>query len=265
MSVGSMVTKIWTHPLMANVHDVDDAGRLPIYRRIIQSKPLLREGYIRWYAGLIQAARETAGMSGDMVEIGCGPGFLEEFIPELVKTDSVPNPFAHKTMDAMQMEYPDASLRAIYAIGVLHHLPTPRRFLGEAARCLKPGGRMVLVEPSKNYPRRILKFLNHYEHFDDTVESWDNPLAANMTGANLALPWVIFIRDRLRFDSEFPSLRIKSIHYHDFIAHFLAGAMRFRNLVPRPVVPSVFAFERMLEPFMERLGTMMTVDVEKTV
>lgn len=263
MSIGTTIAKLWTHPLMAGVQDVDDAERLPIFRQIIQAKPLLREGYLRWYEGPARAYRETAGMSGDMVEVGCGPGFLEELIPELVKTDSLPNPFAHRTVDAMYMDYPDNSLRAIFAIGVLHHLTYPERFLAEAERCLKPGGRMVLVEPSKNYPKRVLKLLNHYEIFDDTVASWDNPQAGNMSGANLALPWVIFVRDCARFERQFPSLRIKSIRYHDFMHHFLAGAMKFRSVVPRPAIPLVFALERLLEPFMEHLGTMMTIDVEK--
>jgi SAM-dependent methyltransferase len=147
-------------------------------------------------------------------------------------------------MDAMQMDYPDASLRAILAVGVVHHLPRPDRFLAEAQRCLKRGGRLALVEPSHHYPvpgfpKRLFKLLDHYEYFDDTVDEWDNDGAGNMRGANLALPWVIFERDRAKFADRFPSLTIRDVRYHSFLSHVLAGAFSLRSLVPQVAVPSV--------------------------
>jgi SAM-dependent methyltransferase len=270
MGIGSIVHRILGHPLAQGVRDVDDPScRIPVHRQLIQSKPLLREGYLHWYEELLPAYRETAHLRGEVVEVGCGPGFLEEFIPGLVKTDSVPNPFAHRIMDAMQMDYPDCSLRAICAVGVVHHLPHPDRFLAEAQRCLEPGGRLALVEPSNHYPvpgfpKRLFELLDHYEYFDASVESWDNEGAGNMRGANIALPWVIFERDRAKFDARFPSMKIRDIRYHSSLSHILAGGFSLRSFVPRPAIPSVFALERALSSFLPKLGAMMTIDVEKT-
>jgi SAM-dependent methyltransferase len=252
----------------ANRHVDDPLRRIPVHRQLIESKPLLREGYVHWYRELIPADRETAHLEGDIVEIGCGPSFLEQYIPGLLKTDSVPNPFAHRTIDAMRMDFPDASLRAICALGVVHHLPHPTRFFAEAARCLKPGGFLAIVEPSQQYPipgfpKRLFAALEHYEYFDDAVESWDNAGAGNMSGANLALPWVIFERDRARFAAMFPSLRIRRVRYHSPLSHFLAGAFSLRSMVPRAGVPAVFALERGLARLAPRLGAMMTVHIEK--
>jgi ArsR family transcriptional regulator len=41
---------------------------------------------------------------------------------------------------------PDATLDAVTCVLVLHHLPAPGVALAEAARALKPGGRLLLVD-----------------------------------------------------------------------------------------------------------------------
>ena len=42
----------------------------------------------------------------------------------------------------------DASFDCVYALSVLEHLLNPCRFLGQAHRVLKPGGRLVLLTPN---------------------------------------------------------------------------------------------------------------------
>ena len=84
-----------------------------------------------------------------------------------------------------------------------------------------------------------------------------------MRGANLALPWVIFERDRLKFAHRFPSLRIKDVRYHSALTHVLAGAFSLRSMVPPPLVAPLFAFEKGITRLAPKLGAMMTIDVEK--
>jgi SAM-dependent methyltransferase len=269
MGVGSIFMRVFGHPIALQAGDVDDPDyRIPVHRQLIRSKPLLYEGYLRWYRELMPAYHQTAHLDGALVEIGCGPGFLDELIPGLIKTDSVPNPFAHAIVDAMQMDYADRSLRAIFAVGVVHHLPHPERFLAEAQRCLQPGGRLALVEPSHHYPvpgfpRRLFTLLDHYEVFDDTVQDWDNEGASNMRGANIALPWVIFERDRARLEARFPSLRRVAVRYHSALSHVLAGGFSLRSIVPRPAIGPVFALEDALTSVWPTLGAMMTIDLER--
>ena len=267
--LGPLLKRLLGHPLDAAIRDVNDsATRIPAHRRLMEAKPLLREGYVQWYRELLPAYLETEGVPGEIVEIGCGPSFLDEFIPGLIKTDSVPNPFAHRTVDAMAMDFPDRSLRAIFVLGVVHHLPDPERFLREVDRCLATGGRVAMVEPSHRYPVAgfpsfLLRFLDHYEHRDGAVQGWTNPGALNMRGANLALPWVIFQRDRALFERRFPRLRLTRLRYHTAAHHFLAGGFALRFFVPKSAIPSVFAVERALSPVIHRLGAMMTIDLVK--
>ncbi|MDD2904489.1 MAG: methyltransferase domain-containing protein, partial [Syntrophales bacterium] len=56
---------------------------------------------------------------------------------------------------ASRLPYPDAVLDAVFAFGVLHHVPDWRRALAEISRVLKPGGRYFLEE---FYPTFYQKF-----------------------------------------------------------------------------------------------------------
>ncbi|MBN2170641.1 MAG: class I SAM-dependent methyltransferase [Candidatus Krumholzibacteriota bacterium] len=54
------------------------------------------------------------------------------------------------------LPWPDASFDAVALTGVLHHFYRPRAALGEIARMLRPGGRLVLVDPCFFPPLRQL-------------------------------------------------------------------------------------------------------------
>jgi SAM-dependent methyltransferase len=257
-----LVKEALTHPLARDLA-VDEGERVAVHRRILASKPLLRAVYERWYATVVPALEATRPLGGEAVEIGSGSGFLRELVPDLVTTDAAPNPFADRHVDAARLPFGDASLRALVMTSVLHHLPEPAKFFREAERCLKPGGRVVMVEPTNNLPQKVLvKLLGHYEYFDDDAASWDTPGSAGMSDANLSIPWIIFVRDRERFEREHPALRVRAIRTHTCFSLLLSGGMSFRSLVPAPLVPAVLALDDHL-PFADRLAVMMTIELER--
>ena len=263
MSLGGFLKKVWGHPLAANL-EVDHPDSVAVHHRIIQSKPLLKTVYLEWYREFLPADRATRPLGGPALEIGCGAGFLEEVIPGLVKSDVAPTPFADRVMDAEKLDFPDASLRAIFMVHVLHHIQSPAKFLAEARRCLKPGGRLVMVEPSNGFLQRFFaRWLEHFEYFDDTIPEWENRTRERMTDANMAIPWVIFIRDRKRFEKTFPSLKILDIRYHTFLSYFISGGVGYRSFLPGFCLPLVRFIEMLSRPFGPALGTTMTVDLEK--
>ena len=263
IALGSFIKNVWQHPLAKGV-DVNGGDAIEKHRLILQSKPLLHRHYLRWYRECLPAFKETKDLKGPVVEIGSGAGFLEEMIPGLVKTDVVANPYVSSVMDAMKLDFEDESLRCIFLFGVLHHIPFPGKFLLEAQRCLKPGGRLVMVEPSNNFLQRFLtRFLDHYEYYDDTIEDWVNGSSGRMTQANLALPWVIFIRDRARFEKELPFLKMKVIRYHTFLSYIVTGGMTYRSFLPSFVGPVIDGIENLAAPFMKKLGSAMTFDIVK--
>lgn len=261
---GAFFKSVWGQPLVRGA-DVDGADAIRLHRRILDSNPALQAHYRRWYRECLPALEATRDVPGELVEIGSGSGFLEEFVPGLVKTDAVPSPFSHRVVDAEAMPYADGSVRALFVIGVLHHLPKPGRFLAEAQRVLAPGGRLVLLEPHNSFPQRLLcRVLDHYEYFDDAVTEWANEEGSGrMSRANLALPWVMFVRDRERLDAEFPRLRLQPLRYHTFLSYLVTGGMSYRPFIPRFAIPLVSAVEALSRPLMRWVGTMMTVELVK--
>ena len=259
----SFPKKVWGHPLARGVN-VDDGRALERHRRIVASNALLRKTYTRWYKECLPAYEATRGLQGSIVELGSGAGFLSRFIPDLITTDVIAGPSIRKVMDATAFDFPDRTLRAIFMIGCLHHLPRPANFFAEAERCLVSGGRLVLLEPNNHsVPQRILcRLLNHYEHFDETA-AWGSGSANRMSNANLSVAWIMLFRDRERFAAEFPSLRILQTRYHTFLGYILSGGMTYRPFVPSSSWPLIAGAELLAKPMMKWLGSMMTIDMVK--
>lgn len=51
--------------------------------------------------------------------------------------------------DAEHLDMPDASLDAVFFGGVLHHIPQLDQVYAESYRVLKPGGKLVAIEPNQ--------------------------------------------------------------------------------------------------------------------
>jgi SAM-dependent methyltransferase len=143
---------------------------------------------------------------------------------------------------------------------VLHHLPSPRRFFQEAARVLRPGGRIVLCEPlisPMSYP--VYKFL-HEEPVDMTVD----PLAMDAPAtpgdddrdpfdSNQAIPTVLFGRHRASFERAFPALSITTVERLAGLSYPASGGFSRGSLLPGAVWNALHALERHLPPALFRL------------
>ena len=116
-------------------------------RKIVREKRLLRDVYGEWYRFLVEQL--PAGKQ-PVLELGSGAGFFKEFLPDVITSDVFPATGVDRIIDAHNMPFENQGLRAIVMVDVLHHLCTPRKFFAEAARCLAPGGKVVMVEPWKS-------------------------------------------------------------------------------------------------------------------
>jgi SAM-dependent methyltransferase len=225
-------------------------ARFVEHRRAWDRNPALRACYARWYA-MLRAALPAPAL-GAAVELGAGPGFAAEFIPDLVLTDVVQAPWHARRVSAEALPYGDGELGALLLFDVLHHVAAPARFFAEATRVLRPGGRLLLFEP---YISPLSWLIYHFFH-PELVDMAVDPLATADLPApgerdpfisNQAIPTLLFCRQGARpFAARFPQLAIKRRERLAGFAYPASGGLSYRPLLPMPLWRGLFALENRL-------------------
>jgi SAM-dependent methyltransferase len=244
----SMLTKILEHPLTRGF-SVDDPQTTTLRRQIILKKKFLKSIYEQWYAAL----KETLpACDGRVVEIGSGAGFMSDFIPDLITSDVFYNQWTTLVLDGQNLPFRDQSLRALIMIDVLHHLPEVRSFFNSAARCVREGGVISMVEPWFTPWSKI--FFRHFldEPFHPESKAWEFFKSGPLSGANVALPWILFKRDRYLFERQFPQWQIHSLIPIMPVTYLLSGGVSMRSLMPA----WTFSFWHTIDKALTRLTSM---------
>lgn len=249
-----------SHPLTRDV-DIDGPSHVEARHRIIRAKPFLRRIYQEWYA---QIAAPFASGSEGILEIGTGGGFLREYLPHAMTSDVSHHSSVDLILDALCLPFGDGSLRGIVMVDVLHHLSEPRRFFAEAARCVRPGGTLVMIEPWLTAWSRLVYRKLHHEPCRPDAAEWEFPSTGPLSGANAALPWMIFERDRSQFAREFPSWRIQTIEVQMPFRYLLSGGVSMRGLAPAWSFGLWRCLERALHPWMRSLGMFALITLERS-
>lgn len=236
-----MLKRLLAHPLTNGI-DLDDPKTTALRKRIIESKPFLRRIYDDWYRWI--AAQVPAG-DGAVLELGSGAGHFDEFVPHVLTSEIFDVPGIRCVLDGQQMPFADASLKAIVMSDVLHHLPQVRKFFAEAARTLRPGGVVAMVEPWNSAWSRLTYNNLHHEPFLPDADTWEFPSSGPLSGANGALPWICFKRDRAVFEREFPQLAIELVKPIMPLRYLLSGGVSMRTLMPELATGPVSLVEKL--------------------
>jgi SAM-dependent methyltransferase len=230
---------------------IDDPRTTGLRREIIRKKSFLRKIYEEWYRSVAAA---VPGGTEPALEIGSGAGFLEEFVPNLITSEIFLCPGVKLVLDGQYLPFRDSTLRAVVMVDVLHHIPKPRLLLAEAARCVKPGGVFVAIEPWATPWAKWVHTQLHYEPIDPEAREWEIPAQGPLSGANNAMPWIIFHRDREQFEREFPEWEIASIRPCMPVRYILSGGVRLRSVMPGFTFGLWRTIESALNPWRERLA-----------
>lgn len=210
-------------------YDLDDPRRTLEHKRIIEKKPFLKRLYQEWYS---EIKRRLSGIpEGKIIELGSGGGFMKEVIPSITTSDILELDENDLTFNALDMPFANNSIAAFVMVDVFHHVPDSEKFLSEMQRCLKPEGKIVMSEPCTSiYSKFIFKNF-HHEPFN-IHGNWTIPGSGPMSDANGALPWIVFERDRERFNRSFPDLRIAELKKHTALRYLLSGGVSMKQFVP---------------------------------
>lgn len=231
------------------------------HRKRIQKNGFLRRIYQGWYE-TVQQNIPTG--PGEILELGAGSGFLREVIPQVVSSDVVHLAGLSLVLDGQHLPFKADSLKAVLMIDVLHHLPEPEVFFREAARTVEPGGVIIMIEPWVSAWSRLIYKNFHHEPYDQDAASWRIPVSGPMAGANIALPWIIFQRDRERFLREFPEWGISAIVPETPFRYLLSGGVRCSSLLPASSEPIFRGLENCLSAWMSSLAMFACIVLHRT-
>lgn len=215
-------------------------------KRLILSRPLLKWCYDGWYRRMLADVRSVKG-PGVVLELGSGGSYLEDLDPSIVTSDVVPG-VAEKVIDGRSLPYPDRSIRALLMTHVFHHIPDVVAFLGEAQRTLIPGGVISMIEVAHTPFARFFFRNFHPEPYVDDARDWSFAQQHSMMDSNQALSWMVFVRDRRRFESLYPDLKIERFAFLPWFTYLLTGGVTGRCLAPAPLSRPLQAVEGALRP-----------------
>ncbi len=240
-------------------------ARFEALRKAWQSNPALRVLYQRWYERIRD--RLPASALGPWIEIGSGPGFAAEFIPQLELTDIVKAPWHQRCVSAEKLPFADASVGALVLLDVLHHLSAPAKFFQEAVRVLHPGGRIILCEPYISPVSSLVYRLFHEEPVDMKVK----PLAEHGAQdkdpfeSNQAIPTLLCRRDgRRELDWLFPELKLTHFEHMAGLSYPLTGGFSRAPLLPTSLWSVLLKIEdRLPAAFYRLIGFRLLAVIER--
>jgi len=232
------------------------------YRKVWDSKPVLRAVYSDFYRRIAERLVE-----GPTLEIGGGSGNLKAFAPDVISSDIVPAPWLDLVCDAQAIPVGNETLSNIVMVDVLHHVERPIRFLNEAARTLRAGGRLVLCEPAITAVSYPFYRWFHPEPVDMRADPFaDGPLNPDRDpwDANQAIPTLMFHKNRDALAAALPALHVTAADRFSFLAYPASGGFRPWSLMPAAIAKGLLKAEWSIRRLWGPIGAFRTlVTIEK--
>ncbi|MET4119788.1 SAM-dependent methyltransferase [Bradyrhizobium sp. JR1.5] len=235
-----------------------------IHRDVWETKKALRLLYRDYHRQLFESCPE-----GAVLDIGGGTAHIKETRSDVVSVDILSFPGIDVVADAHRLPFGNGLFAGVVMLDVLHHLERPIEFLKEASRVLKPGGRLVMIEPAMTTLAR--RFYDRYH--EEPVDMNADPFASvainpdrDPFDANQAIPTLLFATApaRRRVEETIPSLRVRSVDWHSLFAYPMSGGFQKWSLIPAALVSPTLAFENLVPAILRKhLAFRMIVIVER--
>src|SRR5437762_1333906 len=175
-----------------------------------------------------------------ILEIGSGTSPLKQFHSNIVTSDILDLDYLDLVFDCHEIDKLDSiknnSLDVITLTNVLHHLKSPIAFLNRAATKLKPGCKVIATEPFFSVLSSLIFKYLHHEPVDFGISEPELRYVQGPLGsANIALPWLIFFRNRKWLQGLTANFDLTSFSTRPFsaLSYMATGGISRRLPVPR--------------------------------
>ncbi|MDO8945921.1 MAG: class I SAM-dependent methyltransferase [Desulfocapsaceae bacterium] len=242
--------------------ELDNCNRAKNIRKRIQNKDVLFRLYHEFYSKYIDCIKRCPD-HGVSLEIGSGAGFLKDIAPDVVTTDILPYETVDIVMDASKMPFGDRSIKSVFMLNVLHHIPDSKAFFNELVRCLIPGGRVLLIDQYHGWLSRLIFQYAHHELYDPKVLDWNFKTSGPLSGANGALCWMIFYRDRVLFEELYPSLELVNLTPNTPFRYWLSGGLKWWCVLPSSLFALSTKFDNWLSKKFPKTSSFVEVELIK--
>lgn len=238
--------------------DRDSPDLLRIHAEIIKDKTMIHNVFQEFYNLCIELDKIYFTGDGKRVELGAGVSFIKDKNSNIITSDIKDYEGVDIVVNAQDMQFNNQEIHSFYGINCFHHFPNPREFFTELNRTLKPGGGAILIEPYYGLFSNILyKKVHEDEFYDKNQLHWETGQNDGqfMTGANQALSYLIFERDKDIFESEFPDLEI--VHtsvIHNYLRYLVSGGVNFKQLLPDFMEKPLRLIEKLFIPLNKIFG-----------
>lgn len=240
-----------------------DHDYLNKHRKVWQHKPVLRHLYREQFYGPLLAQRAPGPKT---LELGSGPGFLQEIEPAVLRTDLLCSPWIHCTVDAHHLPFASGVFDNVIGLDVLHHFNQPVKVLREVMRVLRPGGRCVLVEPWITPFSRFVYTYLHQEQCDLKAQPWHEEVDQFGTDkqafdGNAAIPYLLIKRGGDALANAVPELRLVVIEQFSLLTYILSLGFRPGSLLSERFYSLLYSLERTTRPLWAGFAALRTLVV----
>ncbi len=227
-------------------------------------KPLLQAAYRDLYQ---MVAKQLSDLrDSKIVELGSGLGNIRDVLPNCIRTDLFPYPWIDQIENAYKLSFANESVSDLILTDVFHHLKYPGTALNELHRVLRPGGRVILLEPCMSLLGLIVYGIFHVEPIAITKKiEWLAPAGWSPEHldyyAAQGNATRIFAGNRYR--SQLTAWKsVKTIRL-SALAYAASGGYSGPQLYPTGMYSAVKSLEKILDLFPSLFATRLLVVMEK--
>lgn len=224
------------------------------------NKPILQTIYKEFYRIIGEQIHYPP--DGKIVELGSGIGNIKMVIPQAICTDLFNNPWIDQVENGYKLSFADNSVSVLILFDVFHHLQYPGTAFDEFHRVLKPGGKLIIFDPSISITGFLVYGLFHHEpvawfkKIQWKAAGGFDPWSASYYAAQGNAERVFFSK---KYSNRLENWTVELSKKYSALNYILSGGYSKPQLFPSSKYPLITKIEKVLDHFPKLFATRLLV------